>query len=214
MPMPPRNDKTPHTPHGEAQQQALVLAAFDLIAEGGFEHLRTRDVAARAGVNIATLHYYFATKEDLIRGVVEHLQAEFASQLPQYGVTLAIGPREELHQELADLRVPLAQMPPKLGRMYQVLFELSLRSMRDPSIRAILQDMDANWRAHITEYLREGLQQGIFHSDLAPEVLAVLLIAVIKGTLLEMILTPDAAPTEQIMQAIERWLTNPPQTDR
>jgi len=32
-----------------------VLAAFELIGENGFEGLRTRDVAARVGVHIATL---------------------------------------------------------------------------------------------------------------------------------------------------------------
>ena len=52
------------------RQEALVQAAYDLLAERGFEGLRTRDIAAKVGVNIATLHYYFPTKEKLIRGVV------------------------------------------------------------------------------------------------------------------------------------------------
>ena len=47
-----------------------MLAAYKRLAEAGFEGLRTRDVAADAGVNIATLHYYFPSKEALIRGVV------------------------------------------------------------------------------------------------------------------------------------------------
>jgi len=40
----------------ERRRQELVHAAFNLIAEHGFEGLRTRDVAAEVGVNIATLH--------------------------------------------------------------------------------------------------------------------------------------------------------------
>jgi len=56
----------------ERRRQELVLAAFHQIAEHGFEGLRTREVAAEARVNIATLHYYFPTKEALIRGVLEH----------------------------------------------------------------------------------------------------------------------------------------------
>jgi AcrR family transcriptional regulator len=58
----------------------LVLAAYDLISEKGFEELRTRDVAMRVGVNIATLHYYFASKEDLIEGVVDYLLDLFSSE--------------------------------------------------------------------------------------------------------------------------------------
>ena len=55
-------------PSNESRRHDLVQAAFRGIAERGFEGLRTRDVAADAGVNIATLHYYFPTKEALIRG--------------------------------------------------------------------------------------------------------------------------------------------------
>ena len=54
------------------RRSALVLAAYRQIAARGFEGLRTREVAAEVGVNIATLHYYFPTKEKLIEGVVEH----------------------------------------------------------------------------------------------------------------------------------------------
>src|SRR6266496_4069965 len=69
------------------RRQALVQAAFDAIAERGFEGLRTRDVAAQVGVNIATLHYYFPTKEALIRGVVELSQQRFRSTLAPSGTS-------------------------------------------------------------------------------------------------------------------------------
>ncbi len=48
---------------GDERRRSLVLAAYHLIAERGFEGLRTRNVATRAGVNIATLHYYFAKRK-------------------------------------------------------------------------------------------------------------------------------------------------------
>src|ERR1700694_4821346 len=67
------------TTHADERRRSLLLAAYELIAEKGFEQLRTRDIAARAGVNIATLHYYFASKEDLIPGVVDHLLHEFST---------------------------------------------------------------------------------------------------------------------------------------
>ena len=48
---------------------ALLQAAFDVVAQAGFEGLRTRAVADRAGVNIATLHYYFPSKQKLVEGL-------------------------------------------------------------------------------------------------------------------------------------------------
>lgn len=42
-----------------------------MIADAALEKFRTRDVAAKAGINTATLHHYFPTKEDLILAIGE-----------------------------------------------------------------------------------------------------------------------------------------------
>lgn len=46
-------------------------AAADLLLEGGFEAVRHRAVAARAGVPLASTTYYFASLEDLTAAAVE-----------------------------------------------------------------------------------------------------------------------------------------------
>ena len=113
----------------EERRDALVLAAYNQIAERGFEGLRTREVAAEAGVNIATLHYYFPTKEALIRGVVEHAMRRFRSTLAPHGT-----PEGQLRNHLRAVR-RLLQDEPQLGA---VMGELSLRSARDPAIARIM----------------------------------------------------------------------------
>src|SRR5437660_12286734 len=65
----------------ERRRQELVQAASNQIAERRFEGLRTRDVAAEVGVNVATLHYYFPTKESLIRAVLDHAMNRFRTTL-------------------------------------------------------------------------------------------------------------------------------------
>lgn len=192
-----------HTRRGTAQREALVRAAFDLIAERGFEGLRTRDVAARAGVNIATLHYYFATKEDLIRGVVDALVKRFRTQ---QAPTLAAQPRSpliELRQELQDAQYQVRESP----EIFSVLFELVLRSLRDPAIRAILRDMEAAWKEHVTTYLREGVEQGVFRQDLDVVAAATGIVALVKGSALSLMTSPEAFPIERFNQEVERWLT-------
>src|SRR3954469_18553555 len=64
-------------PPTDAGGRELVLAAYQLIAESGLEDLRTRDIAAKVGINISTLHYYFETKEELIAAVVDHMTELF-----------------------------------------------------------------------------------------------------------------------------------------
>ncbi|HEU4783197.1 MAG TPA: TetR/AcrR family transcriptional regulator [Ktedonobacterales bacterium] len=192
-----------HTRRGAAQREALVRAAFDLIAERGFEGLRTRDIAARAGVNIATLHYYFATKEDLIRGVVDALIKRFRTQQAPALAEQPRSPLIELRQELQDAQYQIRESP----EMFSVLFELVLRSLRDSALRAILRDMEVAWREHIETYLREGAEQGVFRKDLDITAAATAIVALVKGSVLELMASPDTFPTERFNQEVERWLT-------
>ncbi len=200
MSKPDEREKIPHTAHGESQRRALVRAAYDLIAEKGFEGLRTRDVAERAGVNVATLHYYFATKEHLIRGVVDLLRQQLSHTSSQTGPR---GPLEELRRELTDTQYQLQAFP----EMFRVVFELYLRSLRDTALRDILQGMDASWRDHITEYFTAGVQQGIFRADLDIPAAAVGLMAFVKGAMIQLIYNPQIFPASRVYAEIERWLT-------
>jgi DNA-binding transcriptional regulator YbjK len=60
------------TPKGERRRQALVEAAAALLVEGGFEAVRHRAVAERAGLPLASTTYYFGSLDDLISTAVEH----------------------------------------------------------------------------------------------------------------------------------------------
>lgn len=60
------------TPKGERRRQLLVVAAAELLAEGGFEAVRHRAVAERAGLPLASTTYYFSSLEDLVRAAVEY----------------------------------------------------------------------------------------------------------------------------------------------
>src|SRR5690349_12688209 len=61
------------TPKGERRRYALVSAAAELLAEGGFEAVRHRAVARRAGLPLASTTYYFSSLDDLIAKAVEHV---------------------------------------------------------------------------------------------------------------------------------------------
>src|SRR5215212_8033480 len=80
-------DEEPEREQAQAggNRQALIQAAYARIATEGFEGLRTRDVAADAGVNIGTLHYYFPSKEALIRAAAQHMFQQFFATLSREG---------------------------------------------------------------------------------------------------------------------------------
>jgi len=61
----------PRDGNPEETRRQILRAAAGAFAESGFVGATTRTVAARAGVNVATLHYHFGSKEGLYRAVLE-----------------------------------------------------------------------------------------------------------------------------------------------
>jgi AcrR family transcriptional regulator len=81
----PRKNKTPSPPtasrkpraDGVEARERLLGAALQLFAEKGFAKTSTRDIAQTAGVNIASIKYYFGDKAGLYRAVfLEHLSCD------------------------------------------------------------------------------------------------------------------------------------------
>jgi AcrR family transcriptional regulator len=156
----------------EQRRQELIQAAFNQIAEHGFEGLRTRDVASEVGVNIATLHYYFPTKEALIGGVLDHAMERFRSTLAPHG-----SPSDQLRNHLRAVRKLMTDEP----ELADVMGELALRSTRDKSIAAMLDKMIDYWQTTIRGLLRRAVRDGGAPRDLDSDAVAALIIATLTA---------------------------------
>ncbi len=188
--------------HRDERRRALILAAYQLIAEKGFEHFRTRDVASRAGVNIATLHYYFASKEDLIPAVVDHLLHEFSAPsaaMPGVDDPTPLG----LIRAMFLMTYDRFQAKPEI---FIVLSELVLRSLRDATLRPALQQLDDEWHRYVQYLIADGIRQGTFRADLDAGVMATKLIMLIKGFFFHRITSPDSLAYHQLSHDVERLL--------
>ncbi|GCE24313.1 TetR/AcrR family transcriptional regulator [Dictyobacter kobayashii] len=185
---------------GDDRRQDIVMAAFQLIATKGVEGLRTRDVAARAGMNIGTLYYYFSTKERLIQGVVDYI-VQHIVVVQEPVVALSVNtPVDVLHQHLVNLTHKLITTP----EIFRVMGELLLRSERDQAIYPILKKTDDDWRQYLTNLLRDGIGQGLFRADLNPALAAHTIMSFFKGVSLQLGML--AEELEQTVEQFERWL--------
>lgn len=182
---------------GESKRDALVLAAYAKLAERGFEGLRTREVAGAVGVNVATLHYYFPTKEELIRGVVRHALERFRSTLPSAGSSA-----DQLRGHFRGLR-RLAREEPAL---FAVMGELALRAGRDRAIAAILGETDAYWHATLRALLRRARDERAVDKALDPDDTAALIVAALKGVYLLPAASGSAARLDRTLRQLERML--------
>jgi AcrR family transcriptional regulator len=66
-----RNVGRPRDGDPAETRREILKAAEESFAASGFVGATTRQVAARAGVNVATLHYHFGNKQRLYRAVLD-----------------------------------------------------------------------------------------------------------------------------------------------
>ena len=179
----------------EKRRQELVLAAYREIAARGFEGLRTREVAAEVGVNIATLHYYFPTKESLIRAVLDHAMNRFRTTLAPHG-----SPTDQLRIYLRSVRTLLVEEP-ELGA---VMAELALRSVRDRSIGPIINEMYDLWHVTLRGLLRRAVRESGLRPELDSDAVAALIIATLTSLTLPVM--ADARRGDRALRQLETWL--------
>jgi TetR/AcrR family transcriptional regulator, regulator of cefoperazone and chloramphenicol sensitivity len=123
--------------HGQAETKGrLIAAASALFAERGFHGTKVRDIATRAGVNLAAGNYHYGSKKTLY---VEVLRAQFAEVQDLLTRRGATRPASELRrlsraalEDLLRTRVH-AMLDLVIGPQAALHATLMQREMTDPS---------------------------------------------------------------------------------
>lgn len=179
------------------RRSALLQATFDVIAAVGFEGLRTRAVAQRAGVNVATLHYYFPTKQDLIEGLAQFIGAKFVTTHGPAPAPSGYRALDRLRQEFSDGRYYQEHHPEMLLAMQEFI----IRGKRDPKVQKVVDQMNYHWRRGVEEMVIEGLREGTFRADIDQSQMLATLMAIFSGTAVAGIDQIDA-----IARSTESWV--------
>ena len=160
-----------------------------------------REIAARAGLNHSTIHYYFAGKEALISGLMDYMVQELSLGRKKTDSEARLTPREELTSHFAALLRKAREQP----EMFVVLAEIQARSTRDAGIRVVMGANERKWRNFIIQILERGKKCGDFDSRLDAEAAAEATLAMIRG--LNMRSSTSLARAEHALRQLTDWLT-------
>ena len=186
----------------ETRLPEIAAAARALIAERGFEGLRTRDIADRVGINIATLHYHVPTKERLIEIVAQSMRDDFIAEnkaRPRDGLS----PLEELKLELAESRATMRDKP----ELYVVFTELVERARRDPRVDAAIRPMQQYWHQQLTDIFARGRRDGSFRPDIDPRAAALVMMGALMASLRPLI--QGVVQFDRLADELLRCFVNP-----
>ncbi|MEZ5877092.1 MAG: TetR/AcrR family transcriptional regulator [Tepidamorphaceae bacterium] len=141
----------------------IAQAARELILENGYAALRTRDVAARVGINISTLHFHVPSKTALVALVAETTRDSFLAMLPP-APDPARPARVQLRAEAQAYRDSLRDRP----ELAACFMQLTQTSGIEPNVAAVLESFTRGWCQRYADILAIGQAQEVFSADLSP----------------------------------------------
>ena len=160
---------------GEARRAAVLDAAEQLLAVHGFDALRLRDVAGRAGVSIGLIQHYFVTRDELLRATIRNASERRARAWSGLADRRSTG-REKLAALLAGA----------LDDRHRCLtwLETCAAASRHPELMADVRRTQDAWRSVLRSAIEAGIAEGEFAPELPVEDVVGLLIGLIDGFML------------------------------
>lgn len=125
----------------------IVQAAVDLLSEGDASDLAMADVAARAGVSVRTVYRAFASKDDLLDGVIGWINTH---------INQATGARPETRHDYETTTAAVIHEVFRIESLYRALFATAAGRA---SHQRTAQERQATMRTAYADEL-EGLDEG------------------------------------------------------
>jgi AcrR family transcriptional regulator len=156
--------KTQLTDRQAARRDAVIEAAMELAADGGYDMVQMREVAARANVALGTLYRYFSSKDQLLVAVLGYWAKELQQQL---GARPAQGdsPADRVSDVLRRAARALESAPQLTSALVTAMSTLS---SDDPPALAATREVYVT----VTEIIRGAMDDPAVISDAVIRVLA------------------------------------------
>ncbi len=139
------------------KREAIIEVAEQLFAEKGYEGASLRELSARAGINVAMVSYYFGSKEDLFKAIIELRTGEARTYAEALNRDTSLDPLSRLELYI-DHYIEQRGENRNFYRIIQRELSLEQRTeMRD----FLTQSLSRN-KEEFRKIIREGQRQGVF----------------------------------------------------
>jgi AcrR family transcriptional regulator len=133
---------------GETRRAEIMAAARAVLVDEGLDHFVLREIAARVGISLGNLQYYYATRDDLLEAVVRAELARNAAEVAALGRRGAT-PTARL---AAIARHLIEVWSCSGGRVYAAM---SLLALHHPRFRALHREIYLAFYATLLPVLRQ-----------------------------------------------------------
>jgi AcrR family transcriptional regulator len=179
----------------DRRRSELLDAARQVVLDRGMASARIADVAKATNVSGGLVHYHFATKDELM---AEMLRASSEAERQQLARLV------EANATALDRldRVMRYYIPSTRADQSWILWiEAWAASLRAPTMRAILQELERAWLKALERVIRDGVAAGEF-TCADPVAAAERLDALLDGLMVRNTVHPGAIPRKRLLEHV------------
>jgi AcrR family transcriptional regulator len=185
-----------HEPALSAKEQ-IIRAAAESLLEGGYAGTSVRSIAAKAGVAIGNLQYYFPTKSELLIEAWRHLTERSVEEL-RTSLNQMTDPIWLIESGIVSIWESLR----RLGDIQLAAFDLLVQAPKQESLQAFLPELFARYREVVEEQLDRLERDGRLRLKIERQVLVPLILNTVLGFGLYYVVTRDE---ESCLLALSAW---------
>jgi len=137
----------------QAQRKMQILKALDsCLQEKSFQQTSIKDIARVAGVNHGVLHYYFASKEDILLNYIDYVIEDYRDQIREWLGTkdISLLDKRGFIEEIFAFINNKITLNRNLSRIFIEIWEIGVYN---DAVRQKLKHMYSAWIRELTSYL-------------------------------------------------------------
>jgi len=173
----------------------LIDAAFRVIAAEGVSGATTRAIVAEAGMSLASFHYAFTSRDEMMHELIGHVienQAVAAFESLRFGNDLRAAVRDGLR---AFFEVVVADPARE-----QTMFELMQYAMRTPELDALPREQHAGYRRAVAGLLETAAADTGMVWMLPLDDVARMVVTITDGITLAWLADRDSAAASRVIE--------------
>ena len=143
------------------KREHILVVAEELFGENGFDGTSVRDIAHKAGVNLAMISYYFGSKEKLLEALIEFRASYSIGILEELNKDESLSPWEKIDR-LVEFYVDKILSNLRFHNiMYREATNVRSEEIRDRIISIKLRNLE-----QINKIIQDGQQKKLFREEI------------------------------------------------
>lgn len=146
--MPGPRPSQPDTSRRAAKRRELARHTLTALAELGFARVNLREVAARSGTQLGSIHYYFEDKTDLLTCAVRLYKDEFIQ-----GLERVIGEADSAGGLVERAAAAMVQAIAEQAHLHRLWYDVRAQALFDPDFRPLVLELETQFTELVRHFL-------------------------------------------------------------